>query len=158
MSNLGRVKSLHKKGGGCLVKSKQGILKQVFYKGYNSVKLRKDGKYRQFQVHRLVAKAFIPNPNNLPFVNHIDENGVNNFATNLEWCTHQYNINYGERTQKVIRKLSKAISQYTRDGVLVQTFSSLHEAWRCTGVSIAHICNVCKGERNHAGGYIWKYD
>lgn len=157
VSNLGRVRTLHKRGGGCLVKAKGGILRPCFIKGYYAIRLRKDGKYKQHQLHRLVAAAFVTNPNNLPFVNHIDENGLNNNANNLEWCTHQYNINFGTRTKKVIAKLSKPISQYTMSGILIQTYSSLHEAWHKTGISIAHICNVCKGKRNHAGGFVWKY-
>ena len=69
--------------------------------GYESISLYKDYKSKSFKVHRLVAEAFVPNPNNLPFVNHIDEDKVNNMVENLEWCTRQYNNNYGRRNEKI---------------------------------------------------------
>lgn len=69
--------------------------------GYEVVKLCKNRKYKQAFIHRLVAQAFIPNPDDLPQVNHIDENKLNNCADNLEWCTRKYNCNYGTRNTKV---------------------------------------------------------
>lgn len=157
VSNLGRVKSLPKFGWTDKTKRNGGIMSQYFYKGYYNVKLCINQKYRQFQVHRLVALAFIPNPKDLPFINHKDENSINNAADNLEWCTHEYNINYGTRNAKVAKKLSIPVAQYTVSGTLIETFSSLHEASKETGINISHICNVCKCLRNKAGGFIWKY-
>jgi len=112
VSNLGRVKSLPKysnsKGYPQLRKEK--ILKPFFtgkYRNYYSVRLL-DGK--QYKVHRLVAQAFIPNPNNLPIVNHKDENPQNNMEDNLEWCDNAYNVKYSAKplTDEHKLKLSKA--------------------------------------------------
>lgn len=102
ISNLGRIKSLSR----CVFVSnpkftgyrhtKEKILKSGKGKnGYFSVILRKDNTNHQKYVHRLVAQAFIPNPDNLPEVNHKDENSENNHVDNLEWCNHRYNSNFG---------------------------------------------------------------
>lgn len=83
-----------------------GKMKQMVHsKGYKTVSLTKDGKTKQHYVHRLVAEAFIDNPNNLPFINHKDEDKTNNFADNLEWCTNEYNVNYGNGRVKQARKI-----------------------------------------------------
>ena len=87
-----RVKSLNYRGN----TGKTKILKQSTDRnGYKKVGLRKNSKVKVYLVHRLVAQAFIPNPNNLSEVNHKDENKTNNAVWNLEYCTHEYNINYG---------------------------------------------------------------
>ena len=107
ISSFGRVKSLPKyvnashRGfvGKRLLPEK--IMKPSNCFGYLIVALRKDGKYKKIRVHRLVAQAFIPNPENLPCVNHKDENTLNNKIENLEWCTHEYNDNYGSRNEKI---------------------------------------------------------
>lgn len=80
---------------------KQKIMKPYNYGGYLGVALCKNGRYKQKLLHRLVAEAFIPNPDNLPCVNHKDENRQNNRVKNLEWCTHKYNNNYGNRNDKI---------------------------------------------------------
>lgn len=74
-------------------------------KGYKTVSLTKDGKTKSVFVHRIVAEAFIPNPDNLPMVNHKDEDKTNNFLENLEWCTASYNRTYGKAIEKHARKL-----------------------------------------------------
>lgn len=95
ISNKGRVKSFHGKGR---------IMKLGTHPlGYKLATLTKDGEQNTKQVHRLVAQAFIPNPENLPVINHKDENPSNNNVKNLEWCTQKYNLNYGtcqERKEK----------------------------------------------------------
>lgn len=70
--------------------------------GYKMIDLRMNGKRKRVYVHRLVAQAFIPNPNNLPQVNHKDENKLNNFVDNLEWCTHTYNQRYGTKNARMV--------------------------------------------------------
>lgn len=91
ISNLGRVWSV----------KKEIYRKEGFVGPYPSVSLTKDGHYDTFSIHRLVAKAFIPNPLDLPQVNHKDENPLNNCVDNLEWCTAKYNSNYGTRNKRV---------------------------------------------------------
>ena len=99
ISNYGEVKSLEKKAGFSTRKEK--ILKQHLDKdGYVKVYLCKNNKVKFLSVHRLIAEAFIPNPNNFPQINHKDENKQNNKIENLEWCTCKYNINYGTRTKR----------------------------------------------------------
>lgn len=139
------------------MKAKGGVLKQGLYKGYRYIKLRKGNHYKQFQAHRLVAMAFIPNPEGLPCVNHKDENRQNNMASNLEWCTYKYNINYGSCIQKIREKRSIPVVQMTADGEIVANYKSMHEAASVTGLQISKIFNVCKGKRNHTGGYKWEY-
>lgn len=95
VSNLGNIRSLKYAGG-----NKVKLLKQATTNGYKQVQLSKNGKGKNHLVHRLVAIAFIPNPNNLPVVNHKDENPSNNNVDNLEWCTQEYNINYGTRNER----------------------------------------------------------
>lgn len=90
VSNLGRVKSLNYKGKG-VIKILKGYIKRD---GYETVTLMKDGIRKYLRVHRLVAQAFLPNPDNLPQINHKDENPLNNIVDNLEWCTPSYNTKY----------------------------------------------------------------
>ena len=98
VSNLGRVKSLK-----C---GRERILKpQMKKKGYLQVGLRKEGKYKMFKVHRLVAQAFIPNPEGLPQINHKDENPSNNRVENLEWCDSKYNNNYGTHNERIVQTM-----------------------------------------------------
>ena len=77
--------------------------------GYIQVHLYKNGIRTGFKVHRLVAEGFLPNPNNLPEVNHKDENPINNSVNNLEWCDHKYNVNYGHRTENAINTRVKMV-------------------------------------------------
>ena len=102
VSNTGLIRSLDRfVGNRNRIKGK--ILSINIKKGgYCSVVLSKYGKMKGYQVHRLVAQAFIPNPDNLPQVNHIDEDKSNNCVDNLEWCTAKYNINYGTRQERAI--------------------------------------------------------
>lgn len=94
VSNIGRVKSLSYFNN--LGKFKKSIIlkKRLTDRGYNTAVIYNDGKQKTFKVHRLVAIEFIPNPQNKPFVNHIDGNKENNIVSNLEWCTHSENIKH----------------------------------------------------------------
>ncbi len=80
-------------------------LKHEKYTSYKKVGLWKDGKYKQFSIHRLVAQAFIPNENKLPIVNHKDEDGTNNIVSNLEWCDRSYNATYGNATKRLKKSI-----------------------------------------------------
>ena len=145
VSNWGRVKSI--KFG------KERILKPVTNSsGYLLVHLCKDGKVKSFTVHRLVAEAFIPNPYNLPQVNHRDENKLNNNVDNIEWCTNEYNINYGTRTERY----SKPVLQYTLDGEFVREWPSARECGR-NGFNPRHVGDCCRSERKTHKGFIWRY-
>lgn len=150
VSNFARVKSL--KFG------KERILKPGTNRyGYLHVNLYKNNKRKDFLVHRLVAEAFIPNPDNLPLVNHKDENPSNNFSTNLEWCTNEYNLNYGTAQQRKSHKLSKPVCQYTLDNELIKIWSSLTECKNKEGFNIGHIYECCRGIRKTHKGFKWSY-
>lgn len=146
ISNCGRVKSLPRNG----TINAERILKSAINRGgYNTVILVKQGKYRTHFVHRLVAQAFIPNPDELPQINHKDENKLNNKVENLEWCTSKYNVNYGTRNERA----SKPV-QCIETGVI---YKSAIEAEKKTGSCSRHIAHVCKGKRKTTNGYHWKY-
>lgn len=129
------------------------LLPAINKNGYSYVKLSKDGVSRYHRLHRLVAQAYLPNPDNLPQVNHKDENLQNNSVTNLEWCTSGYNINYGKRNKTVKEKLSKAVLCVE----LNKTFNSITEAANELNLSIGNISLCLTGRRKKAGGYHWKY-
>lgn len=136
-------------------------LKPFVEYGYALVCLRKsDGTQKKFRVHRLVAEAFISNPDNKPQVNHIDENKLNNNISNLEWCTAKENTNYGTRNDKISRKLSKrvkAINPLTNN--IIYHFNSMREASEVIPkAKVSHIGQCCKGIRKTAGGYAWEYE
>lgn len=131
--------------------------------------LKVNGKFKCELVHKLVAKAFIPNPDNLPCVNHKDEDKTNNKVDNLEWCTHKYNNNYGTKNKRT-SKLKTNNTYNTRPVLCIETgtiYPTIHEAERQTGILTSGIVACCKGtvysKRNGytkvhtAGGYHWKY-
>ena len=151
VSDLGRVKSL--KYG------KERILKpQKNTRGYLKVALCKDGKVEQPKIHRLVAEAFIPNPNNLETINHKDEVKTNNTVGNLEWMSVKDNNNYGTRNKRVGEAHSKQVQMFDKKTFeLLETFPSTHEAERITGISNSNISECCNANRKSAGGYIWRY-
>ena len=143
-SNKGNIKSLNYRRTG-----KEKIMKGVDDgHGYLQVILCKDGKDKKCRINRLVAQAFLPNPNNLPEVNHKDEDRTNNCVDNLEWCTKQYNIDYS---------LSKAVIGINKISGLIVEFPSACEASRQLGISQGNITSCCQGKRNTAGGHIWFY-
>ena len=152
VSNFGQILSLnyHRSGKPRLLKP------DTIRNGYLKVLLYKDGKKKKFLVHRLVAEAFIPNPDNLPCVNHKDEDKTNNSVENLEWCSHEYNINYGTHNERSAKTRSKKVLQFTLDGELIREWPSISECGR-NGFSIGNICECCNGERKSHKGYIWKY-
>ena len=114
---------------------------------YHFVALTKNGVKKSCSVHRLVAETFIPNPENLPEVNHKDKNPFNNRADNLEWCTRQYNIEYSKN--KTVEQLN--------GGKVIARFKSIMDASRKTGIGRRNINNALKGWAKMAGGYEWRY-
>ena len=170
VSNLGRVKSLNYNRTG-----KEGILEGVDYGyGYLYVNLYKYGKGKQCMIHRLVAMAFIPNPDNLPEVNHKNEDKTDNRVENLEWCSRLYNNTYNGRAKKAGKKLrgrkqseehikkraektSKPIYSINKESGLITCWESIMEAERQTGISKGNICDCLKGRQKSAGGCVWFY-
>lgn len=176
VSNLGRVMTL---GNG---KTKKDIMFMAQNKdggGYLMVHLHKNGISRTPKVHRLVAEAFLPNPDNLPCINHKDEDKTNNFVwvnddgtvdlekSNLEWCTAKYNSNYGTAKSRwgaknTNGKLSKPVSQYSLDGSYIGTYPSAAEAARqsfsCFNRQFhrGNISKCVRGDIPTAYGYVWK--
>lgn len=152
ISNWGRVKSLNYRRSG-----KLGLLKpKVDKDGYLVVCFCKDGKRKYFFVHRLVAEVFLENPDNLPCVNHKDENKTNNSVDNLEWCTHEYNINYGSHNERKAKTQSKPVLQFTLSGDLIREWVSMAECTR-NGFRQSAVCRCCRGELKTHKGYIWRY-
>ena len=167
VSNYGRIRSL----GRTLIEkntNKTKILKGKILKlakctnGYEFVQLYKNGKAKQHLVHRLVAKAFIPNHNNLPQVNHKDEKKTNNKVDNLEWCTQAYNNTYNNRHIKIGKQLhnrkdiSKVVYQYKNDK-LNAIYPSISEAARDNRVLVASIIQCCHGGFNWKGKWFNKH-
>ena len=107
----------------------QRILKKKLDKttGYYKIILSEKGKTKTYNIHRLVANAFINNPFNYKYVNHKDENKQNNSVDNLEWCTHKYNDNYGTRNQRLSEKHSKKILQIDVNGKTIKEWNSIKE-------------------------------
>lgn len=136
--------------------------------GYNRVGLYSTpgGKPKWVAVHRIVAQAFLPNPENLPQVNHKNEIKTDNRAENLEWCSCSYNINYGKRNDTVSKKLmehktktvGRKIRQLDREtGETIRVWDSMHQIERELGISHSSICRCCTGRRKTQGGFRWAY-
>lgn len=164
VSNLGRVKSLSRitkrgrKHSLTFLKQTKLLKKNNANRGYKQVSLCKNGKIVSVRVCRLVAEAFVPNPNKLPQVNHINEIKDDDRASNLEWCTPKYNINYGTRTQRQSITTGKpVIGRNIKTGEVVE-YSSAHEAEKdgFTQSAICQCCNHAKYFLSHKG-YTWEY-
>ena len=124
--------------------------------GYCSATLCLDGRCEHFAVHRLVAQAFIPNPDNLPCVNHKDECKSNNHADNLEWCTHYYNNHYKDKIERGAKSRSRPIEQLSLTGEHIAFFPSATIAARILNIRPQHIRGVVLGRRKVAYGYRWR--
>nr|DAH80889.1 MAG TPA: homing endonuclease [Caudoviricetes sp.] len=153
VSNLGKVRSLNYK--------RTGKIKEMSLvpdgREYLQVALSKDGSPVKYRVNRLVAIAFIPNPNELPQVNHIDEDKTNNHVTNLEWCSAKYNTNHGTRTARCSDALSQAVEAFDLEsGSVIHRFKSTREAGRA-GFSSGNISSCCNQVRKSHKGLGWSY-
>jgi len=149
ISSFGRVKSMHK--------NNLKILKTVLRGEYLGIQLNSYGKGKTFSIHRLVALSFLKNNDDTKIVNHKDGNKNNNHLLNLEWITQKENRNHAGENNLFIPKCIK-VSQYSKDKkILIATFNSIKEAMEKTGCKDNRISTVCKGKRNHTGGYFWKY-
>lgn len=132
-------------------------------KGYEQIGLRSYGRPdAYFLIHRLVAEAFLPNPDALPCVNHKNENRSDNRLDNLEWCSYEYNINYGTHKEKAAawmreRRVRKEVVQMTLDGKEIARFPSQTEASKATGISLSGIRDACTGKYKQMKGYRWRY-
>lgn len=142
--------------------------------GYHHVCLLKDGKTKMFLVHRLVALAFIPNPNNYPVVNHKNEDKTDNRVTNLEWCDITYNNNYGTRIKRASTKnsgenhpfygktsknshSSKPVLQYSKDNVFIKEWYCAADVQRELGIPNSSISMCCNGLQSSSHGFIWRF-
>ena len=109
-------------------------------------------------LHREVAKAFIPNPDNLPEINHKDEDITNNCVDNLEWCTSKYNANYGSRNARMkANKKTIPVIQKDLDGNFIKRWNSLSDASRYFNVDVSSMIRVCKGKQHTCRGFKWEY-
>lgn len=172
VSNLGNVRSLNYRRSG-----KLKLLKQGTDNGYKRVELSKNGKKKKYWVHRLVAISFISNPNNYKEVNHKDEDKSNNNVNNLEWCTREYNINYGTAMKRSSENHkgekhpnygkkgkdssnAKAILMYDKEGNFIRRFDCIADAnehfGKDRGCSNIKMC--LRGKNKIAYGFIFKYE
>ena len=160
--SIERITSQGNKCGGRVLKPRPHS------KGYLEVILHKDGKMKQRRIHRLVAEAFIPNPNNFPQVNHKDEIKTNNELSNLEWCDARYNSNHGTRIERIVKKTSKKVRAVNIKTGEVIRFKSTAEAQR-KGYNSGNVSLACRGiyKNSNTGkligdgctyrGYRWYY-
>ena len=167
ISDYGRVKSLERYTNNQY--GKLQIKKITYDKHYFCVTLVKHGVHKRFNVHVLVAKYFIPNPNNYPQVLHKKavSDGGTNYANNLYWGTQKDNMQdrkrdghfeFSQETRnKLSEKSSKSVVQFTKDGKFVKIYKSARDVERKTGIKNNNIGSCCKGKRKSIGGYKWKY-
>lgn len=165
ISNMGKVKSINYNKS---INSKE-LTPHKLLNGYLGITLYDDFKKpHTLLIHRLVALAFIPNPNNYEIVNHIDEDRSNNCMNNLEWCNYKYNLNYGNRNRKLSASLTNnpltsiPVLQYSLNNEFIKEFPSISEAVRylnCPnrGSGIKNISRSCNNRTSTAYGYKWKF-
>lgn len=147
VSNLGKVRN---------IKSGRMLKPQLNRNGYLMHLLYENNKQKHLYLHRIIAIAFIDNPEEKPCVNHIDENKLNNDLSNLEWCTVKENNIHGTRTKRVAEKCFKKVIQLDLNDNVLNEFESMTQAEQETGASVSHISSCCNGKRKSAGGFKWR--
>lgn len=161
VSNWGRVRSLDHyilSKNGNRTRFKAGTIRKTKQSknGYEAVILYKDGGNKDYLIHRIVAQAFLLNPNNLPQVNHKDENKLSNCVWNLEWCNYEYNCNYGERNNKISYKVKKPVVCF-KNGIIIKQYESLQEASILDGYCYSSISEACNGKVKTYRGLEWRF-
>ena len=174
VSNTGEIKSLNYNKTG----KEKILIPHKLSNGYLGINLYDDNKRSCYLlIHRLVAQAFLPNPNGYRIINHKDENRSNNSVNNLEWCSYKYNLNYGNRNSKLSNSLTNnpffsiPVLQYSKTREFLKEFPSIAEAARTINngnikAAVTNILKCCRGvadtqfgivRRKTAYGYIWKF-
>lgn len=161
VSTDGRVRTVQHVTNGHVIRSRELTISVYKSQRYARVRLYKNGKSKDLVVHRLVAEAFIPNPERKPQVNHIDGNKRNNSVSNLEWCTQAENnrhaIDNGLQDPSVmIETTRKKVLQLDMGGNVVKEWRSLSDAARALGLQVSNISHCCKGRIGSTGGYKWQ--
>lgn len=152
VSNFGRILSLNYNKTG----KPELMTPRKRKDGYLQVKLSKNGEKKTCCVHRLIAQTFIPNPNNLPQVNHIDQDKTNNRVENLEWKSPKDNCNHGTRNERIAKARSKRVLQLSLSGDLIKEWESTAECGR-NGFDQSCVCLCCNGKRKTYKGFLWIY-
>lgn len=154
ISNYGKVVSIPRNG---TIKNEK-VLKQYKDKyGYLKVILQKNGIKKNKYIHQLIALAFLNNPNNYSYVNHKDENKLNNNVNNLEWCTQHYNNNYGTRNNRISKNERIKINQYDLNNNFIKTWNGFIEIKETLKIDISSIIRCCQKQYKTSHGYIWRY-
>lgn len=169
ISNLGRIKAMKRKVSDRQTRNEK-VKKCVLHRsGYMKCLLYKGNKYKSKLIHRLVAEAFIFNPENKPQVNHIDSNRTNNVVDNLEWCSSSENRIHGFVYGNIKpyahwtgitgakNPNSIPVVQYDKQGNFIAEFGALNEASLCTGINSRNIYKSMVKKQSHAGGFVWMY-
>ena len=147
VSNLGKVRN---------IKSGRVLKTSLNNNGYLRLFLCKNNKRKHLYLHRIIATAFIDNPDEKPCVNHIDENKLNNDLSNLEWCTVRENLIHGTRTKRAAEKCFKKVIQLDLNDNVLNEFESIKQAGQKTGALARNISSCCNGKRKSAGGFKWR--
>lgn len=166
VNNVGVVRSLDREYidsiGRHTIKKGRVLKQKITVFGYARVALVKDHKVKHVQVHRLVGMAFLDKPEGCDFINHKDEDKLNNDVSNLEWCTQKYNSNYGTRTERIKKALREKkhgwipIIATLPDGT-EEYYESARQAERILGYPHSGISNMLKGRAHTACGRVWRY-
>ena len=164
VSNTGKIKSIKRpritKGGGITIVPERILKPKTNKFGYCTVALSKNAKHKFYMVHRLVAFAFVPNPEGKPEINHKDGNKLNNSVQNLEWCTSQENKRHAYENglcggEHITHR--RQVNQYDKDYNFIATYASIEEASKQTGIGHSSIWMCCNHRYKTAGNFIWSY-